>query len=318
MKEINKKWTDFDSINSFEKFLRENCDITPKKYCEEILAKKDPISNSPIFFRSLEQYLLTDFENKSNMMKWIRDNESDAEKIRRYLRSRLERYCRIKKTEYLPSHFDLRTMRNMLSYKTYFKYFSKDDFISFAKQLGSLRYDYDFSGGIPSCGVEKIKKIVCDTREQKPINFSKNIDIEIKKLDFGDYWAGGDLFIERKSLNDLISTLSSGWTRFNNEMDRVKGSGKYCVIVVDCDINDFLGFKYMRECRHVKASEDFIYKRCRDLNRSFPENIQFLFSGGRKNSSKLIPLLFSLDSEFCRKTDLQFCKDLKYFDSFLK
>lgn len=74
-------------------------------------------------------------------------------------------------------------------------------------------------------------KIVVDTREQKPLWNN----CESKKLDFGDYSLEGheDLFsIERKSLPDLLQTLTSSHKRFKAEMLRAS-KARYFAIVVD-------------------------------------------------------------------------------------
>lgn len=313
-----KSFDDFQKIDDFENYIRKELGITPKIYCETGLKKCDLLTGRPIFFRSLEQYLLTDFETKSNLIKWIKlkETENDESCVKRYFYDYLKRYSLIKSLDYFPSHFELRTIKTLLSFKTLLKFFPDKKIYLLIEKLG-LKNRFSYFSDLKR--VDSLSfDIVCDTREQKPINFGNGQSTVIGKLDFGDYAAkNSEVVIERKSLNDLISTVSSGWTRFNNEMDRVVSSNKYCVILVECDINDFLGFKYMRECRHSKASEDFIFKRCRDLCKSFPNNIQFLFSGGRKNSAKLIPLLLSWDKKICQGLDLQFYKDSKILDKLI-
>ena len=73
--------------------------------------------------------------------------------------------------------------------------------------------------------------IVVDSREQKPL--FKNCTV--KKLDFGDYSLIGHenkFSIERKSLPDLLQTLTSGHKRFKAELERAK-IARYFAIVVD-------------------------------------------------------------------------------------
>jgi len=76
--------------------------------------------------------------------------------------------------------------------------------------------------------------IVADTREQLPL-FTINTKCIVKKLDFGDYSLVGhekDFAIERKSLPDLLQTLTSGHKRFKEELKRAS-EAKYFAIVVD-------------------------------------------------------------------------------------
>lgn len=79
--------------------------------------------------------------------------------------------------------------------------------------------------------------IITDTREQLNLDFSKfkNIEVVRKKLDTGDYSVSGcenHLCIERKSVNDLVSTLISNHQRFLREMERMK-SYKECYILIE-------------------------------------------------------------------------------------
>lgn len=68
-------------------------------------------------------------------------------------------------------------------------------------------------------------KLVIDNREKKPWKFSGQ-DVVYKELPVGDYTYEGfeDVFsIERKSLDDLASSMGSERTRFENEVRRANG-----------------------------------------------------------------------------------------------
>jgi len=76
--------------------------------------------------------------------------------------------------------------------------------------------------------------IVVDTREQKPLHFDGTIRTVRKCLKTGDYSVEGyeDQFaVERKSIPDLIGTLTAGRDRFEREMHRMAGIGFRRVIV---------------------------------------------------------------------------------------
>jgi len=67
--------------------------------------------------------------------------------------------------------------------------------------------------------------IVVDTREQRPYGFGDKVSIQRKALQTGDYSVAGlesEIAIERKSLDDLIQSLSQQRERFNKELDRLK------------------------------------------------------------------------------------------------
>lgn len=70
--------------------------------------------------------------------------------------------------------------------------------------------------------------ILVDTREQAPLRF-QNYQTEIATLPIGDYglknfsgWANPRFIVERKSLADLIGSLSSGRDRFYREIEKLR------------------------------------------------------------------------------------------------
>jgi DNA excision repair protein ERCC-4 len=79
-------------------------------------------------------------------------------------------------------------------------------------------------------------RIKIDTREQRPWKFPVGTDIVYGKLDEGDYAVEGlegKFGIERKSLNDIWGSLTSGRDRFERELQRVKDKGylKFIIII---------------------------------------------------------------------------------------
>ena len=73
-------------------------------------------------------------------------------------------------------------------------------------------------------------KIIVDSREQKPLW----TNCEVKKLDFGDYSIEGHEYlfaIERKSLPDMLSTLTSGHERFKKELIRARVANYFAIVV---------------------------------------------------------------------------------------
>jgi ERCC4-type nuclease len=72
--------------------------------------------------------------------------------------------------------------------------------------------------------------IIIDTREQKPLRFTGHETVR-RKLDEGDYNIEElipYIVIERKSLNDFYSTLTSGHERFKREILRSKQPNISC------------------------------------------------------------------------------------------
>jgi ERCC4-type nuclease len=94
--------------------------------------------------------------------------------------------------------------------------------------------------------------VLCDTREQKRLDFSEFPGVtstRVQKLDFGDYCvefegklAGmkAPIVVERKSLGDLWGTMTSGYPRFRREMERAKEAKTKLVLAVEANYADVL------------------------------------------------------------------------------
>ena len=84
-------------------------------------------------------------------------------------------------------------------------------------------------------------KITIDTREQTPFSFpSELVQASIGTVRTGDYCVTGDrgFSVERKSLDDFLGTISSGWDRFQREIYRAKSAGYHLPIVVEGNLDD--------------------------------------------------------------------------------
>ena len=96
--------------------------------------------------------------------------------------------------------------------------------------------------------------IVTDSREQNKL---WTTNTEVKKLDAGDYSIVGyenEFVIERKSISDLVGTLTTGHKRFNAEIERSKKL-KYFAIIIEGTINDVMkGIRYSKTPGYVVSS----------------------------------------------------------------
>ena len=84
-------------------------------------------------------------------------------------------------------------------------------------------------------------KIVIDSREQTPFDFSPFPDVEVAvgTLQAGDYSLYGfaaEIAVERKSIDDLIGCLTHDRERFKRELDRLRGYSS-AMIVVEAPFN---------------------------------------------------------------------------------
>ena len=91
--------------------------------------------------------------------------------------------------------------------------------------------------------------IIVDTREQKPyLNIFDKLNQKylIKKLSIGDYSIKGyeDKFaIERKTLDDFISSITRGRNRFEKEIKKAKDL-KYFALIIECSFYDIKNRNY--------------------------------------------------------------------------
>lgn len=82
--------------------------------------------------------------------------------------------------------------------------------------------------------VEQFPTIIIDTREQRPYTFSEGIPTLRCALPAGDYSIAGhetDFAVERKSLDDWLSTIIHAKTRFRAELRRLLAYDSSYIVV---------------------------------------------------------------------------------------
>ena len=117
-------------------------------------------------------------------------------------------------------------------------------------------------------------KIVVDTREQSPWAFPPEAATTRRgTLRAGDYsLEGDDLFsIERKSLDDFLGTISSGWERFERELERMADYPAK-VIIVEGTLLEVLHGNH----NHPNLKFGFVVKRVARLTL---DGVSVLFAG---------------------------------------
>lgn len=86
--------------------------------------------------------------------------------------------------------------------------------------------------------------IVIDTREQRPFHFGDTIRTVRKCLKTGDYSVEGyegHFAVERKSIPDLIGTLTAGRDRFEREMQRM-AAFRFRRVIVEGSLRQVLAY----------------------------------------------------------------------------
>lgn len=106
--------------------------------------------------------------------------------------------------------------------------------------------------------------ILQDSREQLELKFDHPYitKIDVRKLDVGDYgveFSDGyipPVFFERKSLSDLVGSLSGGYKRFRKEIIRARESNVLLVILIEGSIT-----KVLKGIEHSQRSGEEILQQ---------------------------------------------------------
>lgn len=284
--------------------------LTMVEYYQQYYPRHDLYDGKIIKFKNKAQYLSTDFNSRTNLRMWMKSKPEDEAK--EYCTSLMKKRIEKKGIEYAPTQVELRTiMSPPIQYHD--KLFGS--YNDFCEDLG-LKTKFVSPGEIveDSKWKDSQYKIYVDTREQKPLKF-KDRQVEIKTLKFGDYAfsskeATCNCYIERKNLSDFIGTISGGYERFINEIERAKEAEAYLVVLVEDTLTNSLSFPFLRHIsKKIKATPEFIFNRVRGLTQSYP-HLQFLFVKGRVESSRIIEKIFTSGCVH-EKIDLQLAYDTK-------
>jgi len=283
--------------------------LNKEKYYHKYYPKTDLYSGEIINFKSKDQYFNNDFNDKNNMKKWLK--ERSLEEAQEYCKNILIKRKSEKNLIYAPTQIELRTIMSP-SIIYYNKIF--DDYYGLCASVG-LENKFIHPDNVSNQFKNSLdfKDIVyVDTREQNWLKF--DIPFEIKTLKYGDYACSSDncnCYIERKSLSDFISTLSTGnLERFNNEILRAKKDGGYLIVIVEETLLNALSFQYLPHIsKKIKVTPEFIFHNVRQLIQEH-NNLQFLFVDGREKMKKVIESIFASKC-FYKKIDLQLAYDMK-------
>ena len=279
------------------------------EYYQKHFPRHDKHDGKIIKFKNKEQYLTTEFNTRTNLRMWLKSISEDEAK----------EYCKdvlIKRKEkrdliYAPSQVELRTVISppMQYYNELF-----GDYYRLCENLGFENKYGRFSDIVSGYEYNKPEyKIFVDTRERIPLKFERGI--EVKKLDFGDYAfsskeATCNCYIERKMLSDFIGTMSGGYERFINEIERAQDAGAYLVVLVEDSLNHAMSFPYLPQIsKKIKATPEFIFHRVRDIIQRYPHT-QFLFVNGRVEASRVIERIFTCGCAY-KNIDLQYAYETK-------
>ncbi len=277
--------------------------VKQETYYTQYFPRKDLLTGEPIKFKNRESYFKTDFNNKNNLKKWSNDNPAlGLEWGKNFLARRKQE----KGLVYAPSSVELKTLPSLTV-----DYFQKhSSYAKICQEIG-LEQKFDYTPSESFQYKDLAEGVVsCDTREQILIKFTK-VKTIIEKLDYGDYRIDSKfdngIYIEKKSLNDFITSFGKDMDRLTREIERCRAAGHYMVVLVLAPLSRALSFNYSYEGRYSKVSPDFVFANVRRLLKEF-YNLQFLFIE-KEEAENTILNVFKC-GECVRKTDLQYHHDL--------
>lgn len=146
--------------------------------------------------------------------------------------------------------------------------------------------------------------ILQDTREQRPLDFDHPYiaKIQQQKLLVGDYMVEfSDGFIppfsiERKSMGDLVGSLSKGYKRFKKEILRAKENNIQLVILIEASMT-----KVLKGIEESYRSGDEILQQLNTIAVRY--NVPFHCCNNREESSRwVIEKFLALGREHIAKT----------------
>lgn len=297
-----------EEIKSNHHFKKHQLSVA--EYYEEYHPRYDLYSNEKIKFKdSKERYFNSDFTDKRNLKKWL--SEQDSMSTESYLEKKLLTKKHEKQWIYAPSQVELDSSTD----------FPDRKFIETICDFNSICKNIGLKERFSSCNEEILPNqkykdnedywIDIDPREQKPLNIK--YPKQIKTLSFGDYALNkpdecDNIFVERKSLIDLVCTLSGGYERFLAEIIRCKKADGFLIVLVEQPMNKLNSIDNSPQFRNtkIKAKPEYIKYRIRSLMIE-RDNLNFVFCDGRKDAVQtLYKILFS--NGICRKIDIQLAK----------
>jgi len=298
---------EFETERKLHSHLKKH-DLRVAAYYQKYYPRYDLHDGKIIKFKSKDYYFKTNFNTRTNQLKWI-DNlpQDEAEN---YLKEILLKRKKEKDLKYSPCQVELRSLASpsVISFEKKF-----DNYYKLCESLG-FKNKYEKIQDIALATSHKDCKVYVDTREQLPLKF--NLPTEVKGLKFGDYALSEksltcNCYIERKSLADFISTISvSNYDRFCREIERAAENEANLIIVIEDTLTNALSFPFLPYIsKKIKVTPEFIFHKVRAMIQKY-DHIQFLFVKGRKESVRVIEKIFFSKCIY-KKIDLQLAYDKK-------
>lgn len=283
--------------------------INLKTYYEKIFDRRDKLTGEKIEYKNKEQYFSVDFLTKTNLKKWLKKQDIETQKD--YCKELLTRRKEKKSLVFAPCQVELRSLSNIPPVSFYQELFG--DYYKLCEELGFKNRFANITA--PKSQELKDVCVIVDSREQKPI--IPDLDFQVGKLDYGDYTLSkpelcGNIYIERKTLQDFAGTISQGYERFENEIVRAKNALAYLIVLVEAPFSSVMGIEYLPWFKRVtnsKITGEFLFHRIRELLQKH-DNLQFLFVKDRAEFVETLKKIF-FTGGFFKTVDAQLLYDKK-------
>lgn len=301
----------FDSNKELIKHVRFDEKYIVANYYETYFPKKDLWSGEKLTYKkNAAEYLAVDFTEKDNFSKWaVRKIGEKGAAL--YSLEFLKKRKPVKDLKYAPSHAELKSLSccSAIGFSVGLQG-GLNEYQDYCQSIGlEKRFDYNFMPEVPY--IDDMV-ILVDTREQQPLSFHET-KTEKTTLNIGDYTSApphyDNVFVERKSLQDFISTMTGGTKRFEKEIEKAGLMGVYLVVMIEEKYDTVFNYKPPGQIR--KAGGSAAFGVMRDLMQNY-KNIQFLFAKDREKASDKIKKVLSLGARV-RDIDLQFNYDIGKF-----
>jgi len=290
----------FDSDKAFHAHLKKHNMYQAEYYCK-YYPRFSLFYKAQIPFKNKADYFKTEFLDINEFLRWEQSEDQVIVKNKclELVKARIEE----KQYQFAPFHNELKTLdlppidiikKHFGSYSSFCKLLNKEPLYN--KNIPSDFNNVDLSKA----------KIMVDTREQDPLEFNNS---RIEKLYVGDYLLEDEnytyTFVDRKSEADFLGTLSSGYDRFEREIEKTVALNACLFVVTESDIESI---KQNQKRFNRKTNLQYIFHNMRHLSHKYPRTVQFIFTGSRDKSLDIIPKILYHGSKL-RQVDLQYFLD---------
>lgn len=278
----------FKSKKGLHVHLSRTHKMSVPEYYTQIFPRKDKHTGELLPFKDFTDYFSRDFATLENFLAW--SEGASVDEVKSVMLNQLKARIEGKELKYAPSYLEL-SLNELPTIDIYKKFFGSYSIACNELNIEPLYNKKLFSGFFDEHKKLKDIKILIDTRERKPLEFSNSASL---KLDFGDYAVGAPhynyTYVDRKDESDFRSTMTSGFDRFTRELERAKDFDAFIFIVVEGSVESIIKNNNLIP---KPANLSFIWHNMRVLAHKFPRRCQFIFTG-----NPAAKLFNKLDDEF--------------------